>query len=433
MNDSPRHNKLENEPYGAFIGLDWADDKHELRLYDAGWQKVEVSSLMHNPDAIHQFACQLQQRFPNQRVALCLEQSRGPLLFALMGYSHIDLYPVNPATSSRYRKMFHPSGAKTDPLDAEALLDLIRTHRDRLRVWKAEDDLTRELSLLVEARRKWVDRRQDLTNQLKAVLKNYYPQAIAMVSEELFAKMTLDFLRRWPNFKALKKAKASVLRAFYHAHGSRSERLICKRLSLAGEGRQLTTDKVIIQCSQRELEALIRQIRQLNQTIEKYDQQIACVFKKHPDHHLYENLPGAGKVMAPRLLAAMGTDRTRYSCAQSLQQFSGIAPAPHTSNKKGPVRYRRYCPKFIRQSFHEFAGCSINFSTWAKAYYRMQRQKHKGEQKIKRALAFKWQRILYRCWQNNEPYDEARYIQSLRKRGSPLCKVMDQIYLTPCE
>jgi hypothetical protein len=39
-----------------------------------------------------------------------------------------------------------------------------------------------------------------------------------------------------------------------------------------------------------------------------------------------------------------------------------------------------------------------------------------------RALAFKWIRILFRCWQEKTPYDEAVYLMALQKRGSPLLK-----------
>ncbi|MBZ5625437.1 MAG: hypothetical protein LAQ69_43090, partial [Acidobacteriia bacterium] len=37
-----------------------------------------------------------------------------------------------------------------------------------------------------------------------------------------------------------------------------------------------------------------------------------------------------------------------------------------------------------------------------------------------RALAYKWIRIIFRCWKDNKPYDEQTYLQSLHKRNSPL-------------
>ena len=39
-----------------------------------------------------------------------------------------------------------------------------------------------------------------------------------------------------------------------------------------------------------------------------------------------------------------------------------------------------------------------------------------------RALAYKWIRILYRCWQTRSAYDEVTYLNALQRRGSPLFK-----------
>jgi hypothetical protein len=63
---------------------------------------------------------------------------------------------------------------------------------------------------------------------------------------------------------------------------------------------------------------------------------------------------------------------------------------------------------------------SMRYSIWAAAFYRQQREKGKGHHAAIRALAFKWLRILYRCWQDRKPYDEATYLIALRERNSPL-------------
>lgn len=82
--------------------------------------------------------------------------------------------------------------------------------------------------------------------------------------------------------------------------------------------------------------------------------------------------------------------------------------------------WRWQCPTFLRQTFVEWAGQTINKSFWAGAYYRQQREKGSSYQAAVRALAFKWIRILYRCWVSRTPYDETTYLNALRKRGSPL-------------
>ena len=108
-----------------------------------------------------------------------------------------------------------------------------------------------------------------------------------------------------------------------------------------------------------------------------------------------------------------------------MQIYAGIAPVTERSGKKSWVHWRWQCPTFVRQTFVEWAGQTINKSFWAAAYYRQQRDKGSSYQAAVRSLAFKWIRILYRCCQTNTPYDESRYLNALRKRRSPLLKNLE--------
>ncbi len=117
--------------YAAFVGFDWANKKHHLCLVDAVTLKKEFSVIKHTPQDLQEWAASLRTRFGGQKVAVCLEQSRGPLIFALLKYDFLTLYPVNPATLAKYREAFSPSGAKDDPRDAEYAVELLIHHRDR--------------------------------------------------------------------------------------------------------------------------------------------------------------------------------------------------------------------------------------------------------------------------------------------------------------
>src|SRR5262249_35069631 len=131
----------------------------------------------------------------------------------------------------------------------------------------------------------------------------------------------------------------------------------------------------------------------------------------------------------PRLLAALGAERDRFDSAANLQRFTGVAPVTKQSGKSRNVHRRYHCPKFERQSFHEYAKESIRWSRWAAAYYLQQRTKGCPHHTAVRALAFKWQRIIWRCWKSSTPYQEATYEAVLRKRGSKLVGLFDQIDL----
>jgi len=182
----------------------------------------------------------------------------------------------------------------------------------------------------------------------------------------------------------------------------------------------LTSDKAIITASVITARALAKQIRVINSTIEEYDKEIRLLYRKHPDMPIFKSLPGSGDVLGPRLLSAFGSDRSRYDDASDIQTYSGIAPVVERSGKQEWVHWRWGCPTFLRQSFHEYANSSRIFSIWAKAHYEMQRERGKKRHAAVRSLAFKWQRVIFRCWKERKPYDEQQYIEALRANGSPL-------------
>jgi transposase len=410
----------ENSVFAAFVGLDWADQKLSLVLYDQRGGKPEHRELIQTPEAIDEWANGLRQRFGGRPIAVCFEQSRAGIAYALLKYDFLVLFPLPPARLASYRESFSNSGAKDDPTDAALLVDYLLRHRDQLRVWQPDTPATRELQLLAEARRDAVDQRTRLSNQLTAVLKRYFPQALVLVGHDADCPLACDFLGKWPTLSAVQAAAPATLRKFYYAHRSRNEERIVERLELVKSAIPLTKDRAIIQASVLQVQCLIGQLRALAKAIERYEARLSALMDQHPDAALFRALPGAGPALAPRLLVAFGSDRERFQSAAELQTFSGVAPVTKRSGKKCNIHRRWACPKFVLQTFHEFAHCSCKRSVWAKAFYLQQRAGGKGHHATLRALAFKWIRILFRCWKTNTPYSEMRYLESLRRRKAPL-------------
>jgi len=413
----------EQQEFGAYIGLDWADRTHVISLRGTDSAKVEHYQLVHKPEALAEWVSDLQRRFPGQRVAVALEQARGAVVHALMGYDFLVLYPVNPKTLAKYREAFSPSGAKDDPTDADLLLELVTLHRDKLRAWLPDDELTRTITLLVEYRRQLVATQTSLSNRLTSLLKLYYPQALAWAGE-LTTVQACDFLQRWPTLAQVQQAAPAKLRQFYLAHGCRKADVIEQRLQEIKLAQPLTRDGAVITASVVMVQATTTQLRPLMEAIARMEKQIGELFRQHADHDLFSSFPGAGPVLAPRLLAALGADRGRFAAATEVQQLSGIAPVMERSGKTCWVHRRWACPKFVRQSFHEFAGQSIRWSTWARAFYDQQRQRGNGHHAAVRSLAYRWIRIIFRCWQMRVPYCEETYCRALQRRQSPLARVL---------
>src|ERR1019366_6572738 len=294
-------NSTDEPRFAAYVAIDWGDSKHAWSMQPADSDRRERGEIEHSPEVVAAWAAMLSARFGGQPVAVAVEQSRGPLVFMLGKYEQLHIYPIHPRAAAQFRAALFPSGAKDDPSDAELLLDLLVHHRARLRCLQPDSEQTRLIQHLVEGRRKLVNERTRQTNRLTAQLKQYFPQLLDWF-DAVDLPLVGTLLQRWPTLEALQRARPDTVRSFFTAHNCRSQELIPRR---RGEA--------------------------------------------HPDFAIFDSLPGAGPVLAPRLLAAFGSQRDRYQSAADLQTFCGIAPVTERSGKSKWVHARWACPRFLRQ------------------------------------------------------------------------------------
>jgi transposase len=285
--------KVDTDEMAAFIGIDWADAEHEVCLRSSDGTS-ESSTLRQSPEALREWALGLRERFGGRKVALAIEQRKGPLIYALMCYEWLVLYPVNPKSLARYRKAFSVSNGKSDRTDAQLLMEIVRLHRDRLRAWHPEDEETRLLRMLVEERRRVVDEVIRLTNRLTSVLKEHYPQALEWAGE-LKSAQALDFLSKWPTLEDLKRARPKTIEKFYQQHGVRNKEKVQQRLAAIGASKWLTRDRAVVKGSVMKMRVAIGQLRVLLKAIRDFDAQIEEVFEQHPDASLFKVSLARGK------------------------------------------------------------------------------------------------------------------------------------------
>ena len=407
-----------NKLFTAYIGIDWADTKHDICIQAVDEERREFSRISHKVDEIDDWAQSLYRRFGGP-IAIAVELSKGPIVYALQKYDFFVIFPVNPSTLANYRKAFSPSRAKDDPTDAEIALELILCHPDRFKPLTPQSVEMRTLASLVEQRRRLVNDRVRITNRLRYTLKQYYPQALEWF-DRIDTPLFCDFIERWPTLIQIKRARRTTLETFFHQHNMRFAHVLEDRIQAIKGASPLTLDDAVITPHRLQAVVLVDQLRVALNAIKLYDTQIAELAPRHPDFALFDALPGAGPSLAPRLLVAFGEQRDRFNSAAELQRYAGIAPVTERSGKKCWVHWRWQCSTFLRQTFVEWAAQTINKSFWAGAYYQQQRDKGCSYNAAVRALAFKWIRILYRCWQTRTPYDEAIYLKALKRRGSPL-------------
>jgi transposase len=401
--------------WAAFIGLDWGSQKHAWILEPAGGGRREQGVVENTPEAIADWAADLNHRFGGQFVAVALEQKRGSVVNLLLPYLHLVLYPVPASMSASYRKTFVPSGAKDDPSDAAWILDLLLRHRDRLRRLQPDNADTRLLQMLVEDRRQLVDDKTRLALRLQDCLKQYFPQLVKWFAVD--TALVADLLKRWPDLQHLQRCHDGTLRTFFRQHHCGEDRT-AGRIDAIRAAVPATNDPAVVEAGSTKARHLAESIATLRDQITRLERRRDELVAHHPDASIFASFPGAGRATVPRLIAAFGTIRERYQSAFNVECDSGIAPVHIRSGKGDRVSMRHACQDFTRQTFHEFAGQTIPQCEWAKDCYQAHcKQPHQHHAAV-RALAFKWIRILFRCWKDRKPYDEQLYLTSRRRRSA---------------
>src|SRR5205814_2947727 len=182
---------------------------------------------------------------------------------------------------------------------------------------------TRQQQHSASHRRAVVNQRTGLTNRLKALLKQYFPQALDLCGEDLWRPLATAFLLKWPTLQSLKKARKESLKQFYYLQGSPSQKLVEQRLERIDKAVPLSDEFALLQSYTLRVQLICKELQLLLKTLEQFDQQIAKLFQQHTDRPIFEAFPGAGPVVAPRLLASMGSERERFAEPEHLQHVSG--------------------------------------------------------------------------------------------------------------
>jgi len=254
-------------------------------------------------------------------------------VFMLSKYECLHLFPVPSTMAGKMREALYPSGAKDDPRDADLLLDLLLQHRNKLRRLSPDTEASRRVQNLVEERRKLIDEKTEQINRLTSHLKIYFPQMLDWF-DRLDREAVYALLERWPTLQEWQEASAAKLRMFFSKHHCRDQEVIERRIVGIRQAVPAIRDRAVIEAKSAVVKVIAQLIRILVQGIAELDRKIEDAAAAHPDFFIFDSLPGAGPALAPRLLAAFGSQRGRFGSAQEIQAYSGIAPVIERSGKR---------------------------------------------------------------------------------------------------
>jgi transposase len=383
-----------------YVGLDWADTHHDVEVLDEAGKRVGARRFAHSHAGLNELKMFLLGIAASPDQLACIVETTHGLLISFLLEAGFPVYPVNPKLANQLRKV---AGAKTDRIDAHLLAKLGRLDLTELRRLAPDSPIVAELKTLTRDQDALIQTQTRLVNQLTACLKEYYPAAL-----QLFAKLqqrsALVFLQTYPTPQAAQAASlaeiTATLRAGKHTNPTKAARKIVEELHRP----HLVATELVVRAKSRLMLSLVKQLWVVLEEIASYDKAIRPLFLRHDEHELWSSLPGAGKRLAPRLLAEWGEDRSRYADAASVQTLAGTAPVPFQSGHYAKAHKRFACCKPLRNALHQFAWQSTLQEEWARDYYQRKRAEGKTHSMAVRALANVWVRIIYRMWVSHTSY-----------------------------
>lgn len=403
-----------------YVGIDWADNHHDILITDDSAKTLDQFRIDHTCDGFALLHSHLanHQTSPSL-VLIAIETSRGLLVHELLqkGYT---VYAINPKAVNRYKDRHVLSKAKSDALDALSLGHLLRTDRHLFQPLKPLPEDYRLLDRLCSDLRKVVDEKSRVTNQVISCLKEFYPKALETFS--LNSQIFIDFLKTFPDHGTLsactKKAFLTFLKKHRYPYPTKAEEL-WKTI----QSPTLQPDRVIARSGKLRLGMLLDQLENLKEHITHYEQEIRAILENLPESNPIKSLPGVGERLAPELVATLGPNSKdghhRFQAAAEIAKLSGCVPVVRQSGKWEKVSLRYACVKSLRRTFHDWAFASINYSSWARAFYDYHKDKNQSHCTILRNLGKKWIKILFAVWSKGTSYDEALHIQNLKAKNVP--------------
>jgi transposase len=287
---------VQPEPkFVAWVGIDWADQKHVWCLQAANSAQPESGELEHRREVVEAWVSALCQRFGHGPIAVAVEQVKGALVYMLRKYECLHLYPVPSTMTAKMREALYPSGAKDDPRDAELLLELLVLHRDKLRRLTPDNEATRRIQNLVEERRKLVEEKTAQLNRLTGYLKMYFPQMLewfAKLDSKLDSKLVCDLLERWPSLEELQAVAPGEVKKFFRHRRGRHGELTEWRMQGIGQAMPAIRDRAVIEAKRAVVQVIAQLLRTLLEGIATLDRKIAEAAEAHPDFFIFQSLPG---------------------------------------------------------------------------------------------------------------------------------------------
>jgi transposase len=393
-----------------FAGLDWASRIHAICVLDAHGRVLAQFEVTHDAGGLAELCGRLRALHV---AAVAIERPSGLVVDVLLE-AGLQVVPIHPNVVKATRPRYRSHGGKSDASDAYLLADLLRTDGHRFKPLAPECDEIRALRALVRGRDDLVATRVQLANQLRALLESFWPGA-AEVFADVDSPIALAFIQRYPTPEAASRLGPKRMAAFCAQHaycGRRSPEDLLQRLHQApavtlGELEMEAKGELAMNLA-RVLERVVEQVRLLTSRIEHG-------IASSEDGRILMSFPRAGRICAAQILSELGSVRERFDDVERLAAEAGVTPVTYESGKSKAVAFRWACNHRLRAALTCMADNSRHASAWAAEIYHKARARGCDHPHAVRILARAWLRVIWRAWQDREPYDVQRHTGAMQQ------------------
>lgn len=395
-----------------YCGIDWATNYHDVAVVDDHGHVVARGRVSNDAAGFAQLLTLLAEAGDTAKhpIPVGIETERG-LWVAALRETGRKIYPINPLAASRYRARYAVSGAKSDATDALLLANIIRTDPDAHRPLPADTELAQAVRVLARAQQDAVWARQQIGNQIRDLLNDFYPGAIAAFAElpsgGLARADARTILAAAPTPAQAAKLTPARLRRLLTKAGRRREldRDI-ERLRKIFTDTYLRQPPIVENAMGIQLSALLRQFEAACTAVEELAEAAIAHFEQHPDAEIITSFPGLGNLAGARVLAEIGDDRTRFADARGLKAYAGSAPITRASGKKTVVLHRHIKNRRLAAIGPIWALGSLRASPGSRRHYDARRAAGDWNHQAQRHLFNKFLGQLHHCLQTGQLYDE---------------------------
>jgi transposase len=402
----------------VYIGIDWSKNKHDLCFLNAVGEVLQTLKIAHSPQGFLELD-KARQRLgvAVTECVLGIETQHNVLIDFLIEQRYPQIYVLPPNAVKSAQGRYRQSGAKSDPSDARLIADMLRTDQAHYHAWVPDSPLTRQIRAMISLLHYLNKQIYQTANRLHAALIRYYPTALDIFSG-LDSPVSLAWIRQYPTPALAQSVSYAEFQAFLRQQHHTQTQKWAGCYARLMEPQVCAADEIIAVYAQ-EARLLAQLLQPLVQDRTGLLRALGKLYRQHPDYPIYQSLPAAGDYLEPALLAMLGDDRQRFPTPASLQALAGTCPVTQQSGKKRTVHFRYACDHLFRHIVQQWARLSIAKSPWASGYYQMTRPHCRSENEAYRKLANRWLEILWRLWQDRQPYDEQKHLSAHARRLRP--------------